>query len=288
VSQDGRRIELTSTSLLGQVAQSEQVRISPSLSEPDSPRQQRVTIPLRIGHKTIGVLDVYAEGEQPLSEGMVRVLQILADQAAVGLEKAQLFQQTQSSLEELSHLYQTMTGEAWRRFATDQSPLSHYQVGEVEVTTETWRSLFSQARSRGQAVMASLADGDGERYALAVPIKLRGAPIGVLGIVRAGQTGSWGTDEVALGEGLAERMALALENARLLEEAQQRAGRERTIRDISDRVTASFDLDAILHTTLEELSEMVGASGGYAELGVIGDSMNGEEQLSQLAEERAQ
>jgi GAF domain-containing protein len=69
-------------------------------------------------------------------------------------------------------------------------------------------------------------------------------------------------------EATADQVALALENVRLMHESRQWAQREFTIREIGDKVSASFDLDTILRTTVEELSAVLGASGALVELGL--------------------
>jgi GAF domain-containing protein len=58
---------------------------------------------------------------------------------------------------------------------------------------------------------------------------------------------------------VAERLALAVENARLLEEAQRRAARERLIAEISTRLRASLDPDTVLKTTVQELGRALRA-----------------------------
>jgi GAF domain-containing protein len=65
-------------------------------------------------------------------------------------------------------------------------------------------------------------------------------------------------DEITLLEAAAERAALALENARLVENAQRRAARERAIGEISNRIGAISDLNTILQTTVEELGRKIG------------------------------
>lgn len=51
----------------------------------------------------------------------------------------------------------------------------------------------------------------------------------------------------------AERVALALESARLLEEAQKRARRESFLSEVTAKLGTSFQLDSILRDTVEEL-----------------------------------
>jgi GAF domain-containing protein len=95
---------------------------------------------------------------------------------------------------------------------------------------------------------------------VAIPIKLRGQTIGVLDIrARNGQR-HWKQDEIAMLEAAAERAALALENARLIESAQRRAARERAIGDISTRIGAVSNLETILQTAVEELGRKIGGA----------------------------
>ncbi len=54
---------------------------------------------------------------------------------------------------------------------------------------------------------------------------------------------------------LPERVALALEGARLLDEAQKRARRESFLSDVTAKLGTSFQLDSILRDTVEELGQ---------------------------------
>lgn len=53
----------------------------------------------------------------------------------------------------------------------------------------------------------------------------------------------------------ADRVALALEGARLLDEAQKRARRESFLSDVTAKLGTSFQLDSILRDTVEELGQ---------------------------------
>jgi K+-sensing histidine kinase KdpD len=50
-------------------------------------------------------------------------------------------------------------------------------------------------------------------------------------------------------------VALALESARLLEEAQKRATRESFLSEVAAKLSTSFQLDSILRDTVEELGQ---------------------------------
>jgi len=109
----------------------------------------------------------------------------------------------------------------------------------------------------------------GARAMINIPLQSGTRPIGIV-IVERIAPGPFSPVDIRLYETLASQAAVALERARLLEEAERRVEQERAIRDLADRVTASFDLDAILQTTLQDLSALVGAEGGYVELSVAG------------------
>jgi GAF domain-containing protein len=70
----------------------------------------------------------------------------------------------------------------------------------------------------------------------------------------------WTQDEIALLEAAAERAALALENARLVESAQRRASRERAIGEITTKIGAVTHIESILQTAVEELGRKIGGS----------------------------
>lgn len=70
----------------------------------------------------------------------------------------------------------------------------------------------------------------------------------------------WTTEQKNLIESIAAQAALALENARLVEESQSIAARERLVNDITSKVWASTTIDAILQTTVRELGRMLEAA----------------------------
>ncbi|NOH03109.1 MAG: hypothetical protein HND47_14690 [Chloroflexi bacterium] len=80
-----------------------------------------------------------------------------------------------------------------------------------------------------------------------------GPQIGTLKLSTADPNRQWDEDEIALAQATAERTALAIENARLLQEAQKRAAKERTISQISEKIGRLVNLDNILKTTIQEL-----------------------------------
>jgi len=216
----------------------------------------QIVFPLQARGEVLGALDIHIADEQPPSEEQIEILQTLVDQFTVGLENARLFERIRESLEELSRVYQVMTVEAWEQFVEEGPGVQRYWVEESPIPEEVWRPLFEEARLRGKPVSARVGEeGDG-RYALAVPVKLRGVSIGVIGFHRPVEAGAWQPREITLAEAVAERMALALENVRLLEETRRRAARERAVSEVTARLARSLDVEGVLRAAARELGQL--------------------------------
>jgi len=88
---------------------------------------------------------------------------------------------------------------------------------------------------------------------LSLPVKLRGEVIGSLD-VQSVDSRKWDQDELDIVAAIIERAAIAMENARLLTESQKREAKERTIGEISARISAQSDIDRLLKTAAQELN----------------------------------
>ena len=74
------------------------------------------------------------------------------------------------------------------------------------------------------------------------------------------ETHSWTEDELAIAQAIAERVALAMENARLLEDAQRNAVKEQRISDVTSKISRSINLRNVLQTAVEELGRVIPGS----------------------------
>ena len=96
-----------------------------------------------------------------------------------------------------------------------------------------------------------------------VPLTLREQIIGQLHL--GGSTGL-DSEERSLVEAVATQAALAMENARLLEESRQTALRERVAAEIIGKVWSSPNTDLILQTAIKELGRALHADEATVEL----------------------
>jgi GAF domain-containing protein len=113
---------------------------------------------------------------------------------------------------------------------------------------------MSRAAQTGQRV---LGDNAGEPAA-AIPLKVRDEVVGVLGFYKdtAGET--WTAEETTLLETLADQLSTALESARLYQDAQSLAARERLLGDVTARVRETLDVDMVLKTAVQEARQALG------------------------------
>jgi GAF domain-containing protein len=71
-------------------------------------------------------------------------------------------------------------------------------------------------------------------------------------------------------ENLIDQLGISLESARLFEASQQQAERERLVGEITSRMRATLDLDAVLQTAARELRAALDLSEVEVRLGDFG------------------
>jgi len=229
-----------------------------------------VILPLWSGERQLGALMLVADQPHHFAENQVRLYTSLMRQMAVALENRRLFEQTRAALEEVEATHRRYLREQWETYLKEAAEKAFGFVdgpGGVKAADEVWLPEMEQALEVGEPVIVSASESPAKRAALAVPIKLRGAPIGVLEFYDEDAQRTWGDNERALVETLADQAALALENARLFEDTQARAQREQLINTITARIRASTDMETILHTTAEELAKTLNLSRARIRLG---------------------
>jgi len=230
---------------------------SVSPDNPDLPdTRSEMALPLRVGTRVIGAIDVQSTATNAFSQEDVAILTTLADQVSIAIENARLFGEARNALTESKSVFEKYTRQDWSNFVSQVKHTGFVFDGQhvAPLDNQTKREHIraaiktgSLSRERGSATVA-------------VPIKLRGQTIGVLDLRSKRGAREWTQDEIALLEAAADRAALALENARLVESAQRRASRERAIGEISTRIGAVNDIEAILQTAVEELGRKIGGA----------------------------
>jgi GAF domain-containing protein len=200
----------------------------------------------------------------------VAILQTMADQVALAIQNARLMDDLERAVRELEIAQGEYVEKAWQDVAGDAGWVSGYRYRHtgLEVVADQPPEAL-QAWQEGQSVITTGSGrGNGQDLppALAVPMKLRGQVVGVLNLRFDGQSIS--SETIGIVEEIADRLALALENARLLEHTKRRAARERVVADITAQVRASSDVETIMRTAVRELGKALNADRTRVQLAV--------------------
>ena len=212
-------------------------------NNPDLPEtRSEMCLPLKVNEIVIGALDIQSTEANAFTEEDYSVLSILADQVAIAIQNAKSNEETKRALQEAEFSFSQLTGHAWRKFSRERDVKGYRFRG---IKAEPIQGQSSEAKANGQINM---------------PIRLRGQVIGNLKLNRTDEGQSWTEDELAMAQATAERVALAMENARLLEEAQRNAVKEQRISDITSKISQSINLRNVLQTAVEELGHVIPGS----------------------------
>jgi GAF domain-containing protein len=220
-----------------------------------------MALPLIARGRTIGVLDVQSDKPGAFIETDASTLSILADQIAVAIENARLFDQTQRALSEMQALYSQNVMENWRSYTGEETLIGYQQslAGGIKLNAAIDTDEIRQAMNRG-SVLVFHTNGDQSEPQIVVPVKLRGQVIGVMKIKAPTKDRRWSQDEINLVEAVSERLSLALENARLLQDSQRQALKEQAIGEVTAKIGSSINLRNVLQTAVEELGRSIPGS----------------------------
>jgi signal transduction histidine kinase len=139
--------------------------------------------------------------------------------------------------------------------------MSQNRPGKEAPAPEALRAELAQEAMRlGQSVSAP-ADGPAGYSLLSTPLLIKGHSIGAMQIVRAGREPAFTLDDQRLLEALALPASIALENARLYEDSQERLAEVSTLYTVAERMTSSLDLSQMLDSLVVILRRVLNCRG---------------------------
>jgi GAF domain-containing protein len=314
MKEQGHSLAIGGLSMVGAACARREARIALDVGEEsvrfDNPllpeTRSEMALPLMVGDRVLGALDVQSTEAAAFSEEDVAVLQLVADQVAVAVDNARKFSEEGEVLEASSPLFR-----ASRRLASavttddivqaildsiaeteadrcvvarlsvspdgeaktitflgnwDRQGASPFPVG-VAFPAHAWPVPWERIDSfwtsedisqiGGPDDTSQLLSQYGGRGFANVPLRAAGRAIGFFNIYRY-EAGSFSPVSTQLYETLADQAAIALEGARLLDEAQHRAAREQTLSRVSARMHETLDTDTVLKTAVEEIAGALG------------------------------
>ncbi len=210
--------------------------------------RSEMALPLSVGNRLLGVLDIQSEAPNAFSTEDVETLRVLADQIAIAIQNAQLFQDSQRALQELQRAYGETGEQGWRARA---SALLGYRYTPEETRPIPYLTEMPSDTVESTHITAA--------NTLVSPLRmLGGRTFGALRLNRPA-THPWTSQEMQFVQQAAQGIAQALEVARLLEETRDRAARDRLVGEIGGQLRATLDPDVIMKTTVQALGRLLQA-----------------------------
>jgi len=256
------QLKIGETGIVGYVTKNATARIASDVGQdavyfnnPDLPQtRSEMALPLIVGGQVLGALDVQSIESQAFSQEDISTLQVLAEQIAIAIQNANLFDEAEKAIETARMSYGEVSRAAWSKILHDQPRIGFLATppATVQVHSENLEPNLTKAFETGDLIIGS--DG----LTISMPIRVRGQTIGALRLKKSEISESWTQDETNLAIALSDQLSGALESARLYKESQQHAARESLISDISARISAVSQTDVILRETVQELGQAIG------------------------------
>ncbi len=247
--------------------------------------ESALCLPLIVGERVLGTVNFASRKLGAYSLTNLSQLEQFAGQVAIALENQRLAQAQETSLREMEALTRQLTGQAWAKRQRRQAAESaQYARSGIEANLPATTPEIEAAMEQRAPVARSTSDNPASPYqsTLAVPVVLRGEVLGGLQVGEAHQAREWTEDDLTFMQAVADQVALALDNARLIEETERRAERERQVADISSRMFAANDLETIVQIASEELGRILQVKNTKVRVGLealhAGASGNGQQE----------
>lgn len=216
--------------------------------------RSEMALPLRVRGEIIGAMTIQSHRVAAFEQDDIRTMQTVADQIAAVISNARLFTQVQEGLAAERRAYGDLTHAAWQQLLQSAPNLGYLSDRRAtRPAGNVWRPEMQSALDTGKIVAGESG------AALAIPLRVREQVVGVIDGRKKDGT-AWLPEEITLLQSLVDQLNVAVESARLYEESQRRAMRERLVAEVSGRLRASRDVEAVLQATIRELGQALGAT----------------------------
>ncbi|NMC54638.1 MAG: GAF domain-containing protein [Chloroflexi bacterium] len=267
--QNGHRLKMGELGIVGFAVSRGEPRIASNVAQdsfyhknPLLPNTQaEMALPLLANESVIGALDIQSNRANDFTQEEVKILQLITNQLSLAIEKASLMENLQQTVQSLEMVQSQIVWNAWKQHLQQETGLYAYRFKNQKVENVLVHTPESEKALREGKKVIQVHQTDSNSPAsttVSIPIKIQNQVLGVLN-VRVNRT-QVPQDLLTLLDSSVDRLSLALENARLMEEAQSRADEEHLVSKITARLRSSIDVDSILETAAEELGKSMGVS----------------------------
>jgi len=264
----GHQLKVGQTGIVGYVADSGVARTVTDVSQdtefvrnPHLPlTRSEMALPLKVSEQVIGVLDVQSSQAAAFTEEDATLLATLADQVATAIENARSFERvaalaeenrrllesSEKAVEELNALTRRLTAEGWEKYFTGQRGELVVEDVMPELTTTGEESADSDQALGGTRPTTTTST----QTMFTLPIMLRGEPIGTIDLEPLESSQNWTEENVSIIKSVAERVGLALDNARLFEQTQIALSETEQLYNVGLHINTAATLEDLLQAAI--------------------------------------
>ncbi len=259
------RLAVGSASIIGWVMANRLPRVSADVEDdpfyfrnpalPDT--QAEMTVPIMVGQRLIGALDVQSSEKGAFGEADMRAVEAIAGELAFAIDNARLTEERQARLEELETRVRERIHESWSEYARSASPtIIHIgAAGSGVGAAEGEFPGLDEATMRGETFV-----GEAGREVV-VPVRVRGETIAAIAARKPEEDETWSNEDISLIESVASQAALALETARQYAEEQRRVAELEVVNRISQAASQLLRLDTLLRMVGRQVHGVLGGTG---------------------------
>lgn len=257
----GHRLLIGGTSMIGWAISNRASRIAADVnaeivrfSNPDLPlTRSELALPIIGREQVLGALTIQSVQPNRFDDEDIKILSGIADILGIALENTQLAMQALQDKEEIRTLNRQYIQQAWG-YALDTTGRLEFQYDEAASPTNSDHSPTQ------------------------IPIQLREETIGAISLDLGEKDLT--PDDKRFIDAITTQVALALENARLLQETQRRAQQEEKINQLTSQFSRGLNIEEILKSALREFSKLPSVTEVSVHLNPTGTDRGG----NQMAE----
>ncbi len=240
---DKHQLAIGTTSMIGYAISQKEPRIASDISlepyhftNPNLPHtRSELALPMITADRVLGAITVQSLVANAFDEDDIVVYQGVADSLATALVNANLYQQVQSSLEEIHTLHRQYLLESWGNVTSRMGKLSY-----------TYEKESHPSDGITNTILPPIAQN--------LPLLVRDVTIGNISI--EADRSILTPQEQAFVEAVTQQTAQALENIRLVEETQRTAHQDRIVNSISEELSRAMDVESVIKTAVREIGRL--------------------------------
>ena len=257
----GHRLASGSASIVGWVTANRKPRVAADVEldpfhfkNPLLPgTRAEMAVPLMIGDRLLGALDVQSTQPNAFSQANVRVVEAISAELAIAFENSRLLHEARIRLHDASGRVAGRWTEPWKKLiGAEEDTIVHLEPREGAAAAGPPSAVTEQAARSGEPATST------DRKEVAVPIQVRGEVVATVMARRAGPGEEWTDDDVAVLQTIANQAALALEGARQYAEEQRRLAELELVNRVSQAASQLVNLDSLYRIVHSQIARVLG------------------------------